>query len=36
MTVFDWILLVLILIPTLWGISKGAVTMVLTTVGIII
>ncbi len=36
MTVFDWILLALIIIPALWGLSKGAVTMVLTTVGIFV
>ncbi len=36
MTVFDWILLALIIIPTLWGLSKGAVTMVLTTLGIFV
>ncbi len=36
MTVFDWILLALIIIPALWGLSKGAVTMALTTVGIFV
>ena len=36
MTVFDWLLLAFIIIPTLWGISKGAVTMVLTTAGIFV
>ena len=36
MTVFDWILLALVIIPALWGLSKGAVTMVLTTVGIFV
>ena len=36
MTVFDWILLALIIIPMLWGLSKGAVTMTLTTAGIFV
>ena len=36
MTVFDWILLALIIIPVLWGLSKGAVTMTLTTAGIFV
>lgn len=36
MTVFDWILLALIIVPTLWGLSKGAVTMTLTTAGIFV
>ena len=36
MTVFDWILLALIIIPALLGLSKGAVTMVLTTAGIFV
>ena len=36
MTVFDWLLLALIIIPMLWGLSKGAVTMTLTTAGIFV